>query len=281
VLHFIMFADDSNVFFSHTSYDHLIQLVNSELMSASEWFISNKLTLNAKKSNCIVFRSIGKSIPYDNSQIVLNNIVIPQVPSTKFLGIYIDQHLKWKTHIFEISNKIKKNLGIIKRVSYLLPLHILRDLYFTLIYPYLTYCNMIWTSTYDSHLNDIRILQKKAIRVITKSPLNSHTSPLFLEHKLLNITQIKFLQTCIFMYKYINNLLPPSFFSYFDPAPHLICTRSSNDFRPVFARTNVRKFSLGVQGPINWNSLPKEIRLVTSLSHFKTLARAHTLTYIS
>ena len=113
------------------------------------------------------------------------------------------------------------------------------------------------------------------------SLLDSHTSPLFLEHKLLNITQIKFLQTCIFMYKYINNLLPPSFFSYFDPAPHLICTRSSNDFRPVFARTNVRKFSLGVQGPTNWNSLPKEIRSVTSLSHFKTLARAHTLIYIS
>ena len=140
---------------------------------------------------------------------------------------------------------------------------------------------MIWTSTYDSNLNGIKILQKKTIRVITKSFPNSHTSPLFFEQKLLDINQIKFLQTCIFMYKYINNLLPSSFSSYFDPVPHRIFTRSNNDFRSVFARTNVRKFSLRVQGPVNWNSLPKEIRTVTSLSHFKTLARAHTLIYIT
>jgi len=163
ILHYILFADDSNVFLSHASYDHLFQTVNNELMSASDWFKANKLSLNLNKTNYIIFRSNKKPIPNTNNMVLIDNTTIPQVSSTKFLGVHIDQHLKWKTHIDEISKKIKKNIGIIKRVSYLIPPHVLKDLYFTLIYPYLTYCNLIWTSTYDTHLNALKTLQKKLL----------------------------------------------------------------------------------------------------------------------
>src|SRR6218665_4123969 len=48
-----------------------------------------------------------------------------QVISTKFLGIYIDQHLTWAEHIKIISNKIAKNIGIIRKIAHLLPTKIL------------------------------------------------------------------------------------------------------------------------------------------------------------
>ena len=223
ILHYILFADDSNVFLSHASYDQLFQLANNELTSASDWFKANKLSLNLSKTNYIIFRSTKKLIPNNTNELLIDNKIIPEVLTTKFLGVHIDQNLKWKTHITEISNKIKKNIGIIKRVSYLLPLYVLTDLYYTLIYPYLTYCNLIWSSTYDTHLNGLKILQKKAIRVISKSPGYSHTGPLFLEYKLLNIRQIKFIQTCEFMYQYTNNLLPPAF----PPTSLLYCILAS------------------------------------------------------
>ena len=56
-------------------------------------------------------------------------MTIPVVSTTKFLGIHIDQHLKWNTHILEINKKISKNIGILRRISYLLPPHVLRQLY--------------------------------------------------------------------------------------------------------------------------------------------------------
>jgi len=120
-------------------------------------------------------------------------------------------------------------------------------------------------------------IAKKALRAITKSPFNSHTKPIFLENNLLNIAQIKFIQTCQFMYKFHNNLLPPSFAPYFSLLPHTINTRSNEDYRSIFARTNTRQFSIKYQGPVSWNRLPKPIRSAISYVHFGILVRAFTI----
>ena len=60
LLRFILFADDSNAFLSHSSYDQLIKIANRELILAADWFKANKLSLNVSKTNFIVFRSSKK-----------------------------------------------------------------------------------------------------------------------------------------------------------------------------------------------------------------------------
>ena len=49
VLDFILFADDTNIFFSHKDELFLSQTLNSELLSLSEWCKVNKLSINLKK----------------------------------------------------------------------------------------------------------------------------------------------------------------------------------------------------------------------------------------
>ena len=175
LLHYILFADDTNVFLSHTSYDQLFKPANKELKSTSEWFKANKLSLNVSKTNFILFRSSKKQIPPNINNIIIDDRINPQVATSKFLGVHIDQHLKWKTHTEEINKKNTKSIGILIRISYLLPSHILTNLYYTLIYLYLTYGSIIWTSAYNTHLNKLKLAQKKAVRIITKSPTNTHT----------------------------------------------------------------------------------------------------------
>lgn len=53
---FILFADDSNVFYSHASVETLYQKVNAELKLIAEWFCTNKLMLNLDKANYIIFK---------------------------------------------------------------------------------------------------------------------------------------------------------------------------------------------------------------------------------
>ena len=72
--------------------------------------------------------------------------MITQKQYIKFLGVYIDEHLSWKEHINYICNKIAKSVGIIYRSRYLLSSATRLSLYYTLIYPYLTYCNIVWSS---------------------------------------------------------------------------------------------------------------------------------------
>ena len=53
---FILFADDTNLFYSHDNVSSLMSLINSELSMLSEWFQANKLSVNISKTNYIIFK---------------------------------------------------------------------------------------------------------------------------------------------------------------------------------------------------------------------------------
>ena len=72
-------------------------------------------------------------------QISLNELHIKREKTIKHLGIVMDCHLNWKSHISEISKKIKRNIGIIFKLRSLVNTSILKNVYYSLIYPYLTY----------------------------------------------------------------------------------------------------------------------------------------------
>ena len=49
----IMFADDTNLFYSHHNINELFTTVNKELQKLGDWFTSNKLSLKIKKLNIL------------------------------------------------------------------------------------------------------------------------------------------------------------------------------------------------------------------------------------
>lgn len=67
----------------------------------------------------------------------LSNQVIQTVDKTKFLGIVIDQHLTWKSHIEFIASKIPSAIGILCRILFFIYQPLLKMLYNSLIYLYL------------------------------------------------------------------------------------------------------------------------------------------------
>ena len=146
-----------------------------------------------------------------NVPLTLENTVIKKVTETKFLGVLIDQHLSWKPHIDFVSKKISKSVGIIAKSRFYLSSQTLMTLYYSLVYPFLTYCNVAWSSTYCSNLNCIYLLQKRLVRLITKAHYLANTAPLFSQLKVLDIYSINSFSVATFMYSYHHNLLPNSF----------------------------------------------------------------------
>ena len=55
ILELILFADDTNLFFSHNDLYFLTNIVNCEIERLSEWFKANKLSINIKKSYYMIF----------------------------------------------------------------------------------------------------------------------------------------------------------------------------------------------------------------------------------
>ena len=104
--------------------------------------------------------------------------------------MYIDEHLNRSMHLNMLSAKLARNMGILGKLRHFLPSYILRTLYCSLILPHLQYCTLIWANTYFSKLNKIRVLQKKAIRIINNSDYIAHTDPLFRMNKLLKLDDV-------------------------------------------------------------------------------------------
>ncbi len=46
-LKFMLFADDTNIFASHHSYEALFQLMNEELSHVNDWFTLNKTVIKS------------------------------------------------------------------------------------------------------------------------------------------------------------------------------------------------------------------------------------------
>ena len=120
---------------------------------------------------------------------------------TKFLGVYLDKHLTWKYHINFVCKQITESIIILSRMCFYLHKTKLM-LHYTLIYPYITYCNSMRWSTYISNLKRIYYLHKRAVQAIT--------APLFSKLEILDIFQVNMLDTAKFMFHDHNNLLPHS-----------------------------------------------------------------------
>ena len=136
----------------------------------------------------------------------INNQPINQVKKIVFLGVVIDENLSWKSHTSHLSNKISKSISIIFRASFYLLKSSLRTLYFSMVYPYLQYCNIVWASTSPTNLNRIVLLQKHIIRILNNSKFDAHTDPIFRDLHTLKFHDICKLHLC-------KNKLLPIFFN--------------------------------------------------------------------
>lgn len=275
LLKFVLFADDTNLFYSNGCMNDLISTVNLELAKLSEWFRCNKLYLNVKKTNFILFGHKCKRFidaGFDIN-IAMEGVRLDRVESTKFLGVYIDNLLNWKQHTTQIALKISKNIYLINRLKKILPLKSLKTLYFTMIHPYFLYCNIVWGCATLVALNKLITLQKRALRIITNSNFRTPSSPLYRMLNVPKLTDIYALQCAFFMYKAKNNLLPPSclHFITLNNKQHPYFLRRVRDFTELHFKTNVRKRSIAISGPFIWNSIPLTIRESVSFTTFKKL----------
>jgi hypothetical protein len=194
--------------------------------------------------------------------LTIDGYVLEQTDCTKFLGVYIDAKLSWKKHIDYIALKISKGLGAMSRAKNILPQKILLMLYHSMIYPYLTYCNIVWGSASTAVLSRLIYLQKRAVRLITKSHFRAKTNPLFCRLSLLKVANLVDFQTAQFMYKVKSKQLPISCCNVVAVAAvdRVYSTRNVSYFIIIGSRTNIREKSVNVHGPKLWKSLPVEIQ---------------------
>ena len=155
-----------------------------------------------------------KNFPCLKVSVVVDNHPIKEVHHIKFLGVIIDNKLKWKEHTGYISKKIAKGIGVIIKARKVFDKVTLLSLYNLLILPYISYCIHIWGNAYQTHLQKLHVLQNKFVRIIAGVPRRTSSDPLYTEFDILKIKKLYMHAVGFCMYKYENHMLPELFKRY-------------------------------------------------------------------
>ena len=90
-------------------------------------------------------------------------------------------------------------------------------LYYSLIYPFLTYGIQVWGLTYPTYLKPVTTFQKRVVRLMTFSDPRSHFEPLLKSLRLLKFSDVIHLEILSFVYQWYHKLSPSCFENYFSP----------------------------------------------------------------
>ena len=199
----ILFADDTTIYQGSKYPKYLKWCVEEDLKKLDDWFKANKLTLNLKKSQMLIFEPTGKSF---EETINLAGSELKRLKVAKFLGISVDDKLTWNVHFANILLKLKRNLHMIRTGQNIMSIHAKNLIYFWHLQSHLIYCLNVWGNLLSAHnLNQLQKIQNKSLRLIFGS--TNHTKNR-IQHGILPISKLILLENYKFGFKYVKKLLP-------------------------------------------------------------------------
>ena len=147
---------------------------------------------------------------------------------------------------------MSKSIGILSKARKYLNLSCLTTLYYSYVYPLITYCIEVWGSCADQRVQSVFKLQKKAVRIINSSTYNEHTEPIFKILNILQLSKVYIFRITLFMFKCFHKLVPDvvndmfvrnedihdyntrSKFKYHIPSANLTCLRQSVRIKGIY-----------------------------------------------
>ena len=200
--------------------------------------------------------------------VVIDETPIPYSCSFKFLGLILDFKLNWKKHIRHVTSKLSSACGIIYQIRNKISISIAKTIYFGIVYPYLNYCSIVWSSAHISHLNSLFSTQKRLFRLIMKAGRRSESTILFSRLKLLKLHDILALNTLVFVYKSVNNLIEsPIEFTERAAGPYNLRMRPQLHV-PNHTSKQSERF-IHIRGSKMWNGIPERVRSLRTINSFK------------
>ena len=202
------------ILYSNKNLKSLELEVNVELNKLCEWLTANKLTLNAKKSNYVIFPNYSKKLTFQPTLNIFDNdkmsfSPLEYIEYVKYLGILVDKNLNWKTHINLIALKVSRAIGMIAKLTHVVPLSVFVKLYQSLSFPYLIYGISSWGQASQSTLDKLLLLpQKRGIRLINFSPKCEHAISLLVNLDMLSVHFLYVESVSCLMYDVQNKLAP-------------------------------------------------------------------------
>ena len=209
------FADDTNLLNISDSAKKVQKQLNIDLKLLNNWLLANKISLNSKKTEMIIFQKPGFKLNW-KWNIRLNGYKLHLSDQIKYLGIFLDRFLNCHYQSNLLMQKLARAVGMLSKVRYYVHEFELKNIYHAIFEAHLRYGCQIWFQSNSELIRDkIEKLQKKALRIMSFSELQDPSSPLFKKWKILKIKDIVEIQNCLFVHSFLKGKLPKSFENFF------------------------------------------------------------------
>ena len=276
----VLYADDTTLYCSGKTALEAQSNLQRALDSTKLWFKRNKLKINASKSRTMLF---GRTFKISNASLKVyasNRVLIERCTHFNLLGLVLDEHLNWHEHINHLSKIVAPKLGLLKHLSYILPLNTLSHLYKSIIQPHIDYALTVFGNNIKYNSNFLQRLQNRAARIITHTyDYNTPSAFLIKNLKWMTVDNRYHYFVAVTTFKALMGLVPDTISDRFmlSSQQHNFNTRLSCSYSLSFPKpkTNNLKRTLCYSGATVWNSLPDYIKHSESLSAFKYSCKSH------
>ena len=251
------FADDTCLLAIHKSLKRIKKMLNQDLKSLNLWLKANKISLNASKTEILIFRHRNKPLNYD-LKIKLDGKRLYPSKYVKYLGILIDSQLSWSYHVKSLVPKLSRANGMLAKIRHYVTKESLRSIYFAIFGSIMNYGAHVWGQDRTQNVKRIMKLQDKSVRLINFAGYHEPTSKLYANSKILKFEdQIK-LNNFFHVHDSINRKIPPSLQDIFEYQQniHVHNTRSSAQYCVKIPKTHTITFginSITGQAARDWN----------------------------
>ena len=273
-----LFADDTSLLLHDKNLKTVIELAENDLKNTYDWLVANQLSLSWEKTNFIIFHSPKKKIDNVTDLKVYENS-IKRVKSVKYLGMCIDEELKWDEHVNNLCSTLSRNFSMFYSIRSLLTDDLKRQLYFSMVYSRILYGIVLYGMCRNTLLNKVQVIQNKLLKVLYKLPTRTDTDLLHSNLNFLKVKDICKFQIQIFVYESINKTCIPQFQNYYsflqDYNEHRMVTRHRDQLYRTPFSNQYGEFRLKRYGAVLWNSLSNSIKNSQSLKTFKKALRSN------
>lgn len=282
--HIVSYADDTVVIFRDHYKNNIKEIIERGLTQLKTWLEVNLLSLNIDKTKFIHFTLANTDSPIPLS-IKTHNLYcrnkkncccgeISRVDNAKYLGIIIDENLKWKEHITYLNNKLRKILPKFYQIRNIANNEIKKSFYYGLVESNIGYGIIGWGSAYDNAMYPLEILQKALIKVLYLRNRCYASDQLFNETNLMTVRNIYYYSSLHFIHTHRH---------YYEAVKPNYNTRInlSRQFKLPKPNTTFYKRTINYLGLKTYNELPQEINSIVAVNKFKSKLRSHVLTHRS
>ena len=175
----------------------------------------------------------------------------------KYLGVYLDDHLSWKSHYDMLYSKLRKANGLISKLRHFAPRSILLNFYYSFFESHLRYACQTWAQNPNSCTRIFK-LQKQCVRLLTFSNFHANSSPIFADLRILKLSDLVKLLNIISISNVLTNSAPQALINIYNLSQYPDSYNTRGYVLGLLARPVKRTKKYGLssiiyQSVVQWN----------------------------